>query len=600
MALLTIFAMLAMVAASSDAQSVVYNTSFDKAATISGWDKYIQSTECPCPTASVNMASKAAARTGSAGVAVSISVTATQGWHVQLQSPQFNLSASKLYTACFWVRTSKGSATVHMSLLEFAGYVFIRGANLLAATNWQQVCINDFQPPSGSTVYYTLDLGLIQGTLYVDDFTLTSRPDSSAEDNNYVNKTNVAARIEKYRKGDFSIKFVNKTTNKPITGKLASLKLRLSQHDFPFGSAMEWWGVPAAQLDWYLATAKKHFNAMVPEWSFKWPAYEPVKGQYQNTYNYLINNHIKFATANDFVLSRGHTLEWYLDDAGFVNHWSHQDGCDAYRTYLRNRITRELSLFKGKFQAYDVFNEVLHTRQFVSDCPGMWPGILYDGFRWAAAADPTAQLCLNEYDLITGDDWQGMLQLVKDMLANKVPIHCIGVQAYTSTSQVPRPTPAYMKPRLDQLASLNLSIYITEFNFMTGWEGNTPVWGGTQAQHAALYDEYLRFWFSVPYIKGILMWGFWDSSNWIRNGGLYTANGTAKAAAATVASLWGSTWNTTTTATNVALSSKGVYGPTRGFYGKYVYEVTLGSKKFSGTVRFPAANGTAQTAVVYL
>ncbi|GIL82378.1 hypothetical protein Vretifemale_11271 [Volvox reticuliferus] len=134
----------------------------------------------------------------------------------------------------------------------------------------------------------------------------------------------------------------------------------------------------------------------------------------------------------------------------------------------------------------------------------MWPGILYDGFRWAAAADPTAQLCLNDYDLITSDDWYQMVQLVKDMKAVGVPIHCIAVQAYVSTQD--RPTPAYMKPRLDALAALNLSILITEYNFFSYWDGGKPVWNGTEAEQAKLHEEYVRFWFSVPYIKAIILW----------------------------------------------------------------------------------------------
>ncbi len=45
---------------------------------------------------------------------------------------------------------------------------------------------------------------------------------------------------------------------------------------------------------------------------------------------------------------------------------------------------------RGTFQHYDVFAEVLHERHLLGSCPGMWPSVLYDGFRWAHQADPDA------------------------------------------------------------------------------------------------------------------------------------------------------------------------------------------------------------------
>ena len=50
------------------------------------------------------------------------------------------------------------------------------------------------------------------------------------------------------------------------------------------------------------------------------------------------------------------------DDWGFKDHWSRQDGCDAYRAYLRNRITRDVGLFRGKITEYDVSDALLAAR----------------------------------------------------------------------------------------------------------------------------------------------------------------------------------------------------------------------------------------------
>ncbi|PNH06784.1 putative endo-1,4-beta-xylanase C [Tetrabaena socialis] len=478
-------------------------------------------------------------------------------------SPLFNFTAGKVYAACFWLRSAtpvpKGGVSLAVNLIEAQVYSWLAGGSTAVSTRWSRAYFANFKPSRNATAYVTLDVGSYSGTFLVDDFRLTSTPSRAEEYAAYVNSTNVAARIEAHRKGNFQLRFLNAAGVALAGARLASLRLRLVRHDFPFGTAMNAAVVPAGRLSWYQSVVKKHYNALVPEVSFKWPSYEPVQGQYLASYNLIINNLIKFATDNDF------------------------SGCANYREYLKTRITRDVGLFKGKFQSFDVFNEILHELQFVEGCAGMWPGILYDGFRWAAAADPTAQLCLNDYGLITGDDWQAMVTLVKAMLAAKVPINCIGVQ-----------------PRFDALAALNLTLLVTEFNFYTYWGSEGPVWEGSGEEHAALYDEYIRYWFSLPYIKGMLMWGFWDSLNWIKNGGVYYANGTAKASATKLSSLWGSVWNTTLAASNVGLSDTGVYGPYRGFYGKYEYEIKHGSKQYTGYAEFPAKSGAAQTVTVTL
>lgn len=46
-------------------------------------------------------------------------------------------------------------------------------------------------------------------------------------------------------------------------------------------------------------------------------------------------------------------------------------------------------------QTYDVWNEVLHYRDYIDKC-NLWNDTLADAFRWAHDADPAAELCINE------------------------------------------------------------------------------------------------------------------------------------------------------------------------------------------------------------
>jgi hypothetical protein len=63
-------------------------------------------------------------------------------------------------------------------------------------------------------------------------------------------------------------------------------------------------------------------------------------------------------------------------------------------------------------------------------------------FGWAAAADPAARLCLNEWGVLEGSNWQGLVELAREMLALGAPLGCLGVQVRAG----PRAAPHYPPP----------------------------------------------------------------------------------------------------------------------------------------------------------
>lgn len=50
-----------------------------------------------------------------------------------------------------------------------------------------------------------------------------------------------------------------------------------------------------ADFEWYRSSAAGLFNAVQPEDVFKWPSYEPSKGQYQASANYLMETTVLLA-----------------------------------------------------------------------------------------------------------------------------------------------------------------------------------------------------------------------------------------------------------------------------------------------------------------
>lgn len=125
------------------------------------------------------------------------------------------------------------------------------------------------------------------------------------------------------------------------------------------------------------------------------------------------------------------------------------------------------------------------------------------------------------------------------------------------------------------------------------------MFSGTEAEHAALYNEYIHpILLQSAVHQGIMLWNLWDSTNWIRNGGLFYANGTAKASANAVYDLWHKRWTTNVSEDNPKMP-KGVLTAT-GYYGKYTWGVSYKGRTYGGGVEFPASRGAAQRATITL
>eukprot|EP00775_Hariotina_reticulata_P012184 gene12184-12321_t len=229
-----------------------------------------------------------------------------------------------------------------------------------------------------------------------------------------------------------------------------NLTLSLQRHDFVFGTAFR--PETASDLDWYLNTTKEYFWGLTPEDSYKWQV--PAK----------------FAQDNGFPVVRGHTLEWYLT-RGF---WPHQLNCSEYVAALKQRITRDVLAFRGKFTQYDVFNEIIRYPGMLEKCD-LWDTAFPDAFKWAAAADPSAKLCLNDFSLIEADAGPKLIKLINDhLIPNGAPIHCIGIQAHFEEYGI---NTTKQQQGLDLLASTGLELWITEFSLFSTWKGpgNKPI-----------------------------------------------------------------------------------------------------------------------------
>ena len=296
------------------------------------------------------------------------------------------------------------------------------------------------------------------------------------------------------------------------------------------------------------------FSVLTPENEMKWQVVEPERGVYDWT---GADNLVNYAEAHG-ELVRGHTLVWHNQLPNWLTSGvSEQDSsgdCPAgspstcisnaeLKTLLHQHITTEVSRFRGKIWQWDVVNEMISdngtglnlTSDFWLEHEG--ESIIPDAFRWAHAADPHALLCYNDYN-IAGEDgnnakFNTAYALVKGMLADGVPISCVGDQGHLDLQYGFNGN--LMTQDLQAYANLGLKVAITEADvrmFVDNATQQDPIVGkftnpdgttgyDTNASHtadtaqAAWYDQMLTSCLQVRACISFTVWGFDDQESWV-------------------------------------------------------------------------------------
>jgi len=289
-----------------------------------------------------------------------------------------------------------------------------------------------------------------------------------------------------------------------------------------FGTA-----VPSGKLgdSTYSTILDREFNMITPENEMKWDTTEPSRGSFNFGPADSIVGH---ATAHGQRM-RGHTLVWHSQLPGWVKSIT---DANTLRSVMNNHITTEMTHFKGKIYAWDVVNEAFaddgsgrHRSSVFQNVLGN--GFIEDAFRTARAADPSAKLCYNDYNIENWTDakTQGVYAMVKDFKSRGVPIDCVGFQSHFGAGG----PPASFQTTLSKFAALGVDVQITELDI-------------AQASPTA-YANAVQACMNVARCTGITAWGIRDSDSWRtgENPLLFDAGGNKKPAySAVVTALGGS------------------------------------------------------------
>jgi endo-1,4-beta-xylanase len=327
----------------------------------------------------------------------------------------------------------------------------------------------------------------------------------------------------------------------------------------------------AEQVAQDIALVKRQFNQVTAENDMKWQLIHPREGSEGYDFG-PADAFVNFGQSNRMMVV-GHTLVWHSQTPNWVfagtnppppapsapipaaggtnvvstnipgrfgNGFGRYQGPRASREELlqrmRDHIHTVVGRYKEKVQVWDVVNEALADGNGTNVLRNsLWleiigPDYIAKAFQFAHEADPRATLRYNDYGLENPAKRRRLIQLIRELQQQQVPVHAIGSQAHLNVST----TFAIMDDALTEMRALGLPIHITELDVNTAQAGqratgadvaaNAATIEGGQVQEAdrKLSDAYAAVFHAFlkhrDQVKLVTFWGVNDAVSWRSNG----------------------------------------------------------------------------------
>ncbi|CAL9408474.1 Endo-1,4-beta-xylanase A [Streptomyces sp. enrichment culture] len=245
----------------------------------------------------------------------------------------------------------------------------------------------------------------------------------------------------------------------------------------------------------YTSIANREFNSVTAENEMKIDATEPQRGQFDfsaadRVYNWAVQNGKEV---------RGHTLAWHSQQPGWMQNLSGS----TLRQAMIDHINGVMAHYKGKIAQWDVVNEAFADgssgARRDSNLQRTGNDWIEVAFRTARAADPSAKLCYNDYNV---ENWtwaktQAMYNMVRDFKQRGVPIDCVGFQSHFNSGS---PYNSNFRTTLQNFAALGVDVAVTELDIQ----------GASPTTYANVVNDCL----AVSRCLGVTVWGVRDSDSW--------------------------------------------------------------------------------------
>lgn len=312
----------------------------------------------------------------------------------------------------------------------------------------------------------------------------------------------------------------------------------------------------AAEVRKDAAVVLQHFNQIAPENDLKWEMIHPRAGADGFDFG-PADAFVNFGVSNNLYLI-GHTLVWHSQTPNWVfagtnpppavtnapgtrprGRWGYtgpRASRDELLARMREHIHTVVGRYKGKIKVWDVVNEAVSDTGTNVLRKTLWleiigPDFIAKAFQYAHEADPDAILRYNDYGLENPGKRAKLITLIKELQAQKVPVHAIGSQAHVSVSS---PSVEGMDTCLTELASLGLPVHITELDVngaRAGQQsGNAEISENANVTRGGLVDDankrlaeqyanlFRAFAKHRDSVKMVTLWGVNDAVSWRADG----------------------------------------------------------------------------------
>ncbi|GJM33952.1 MAG: hypothetical protein DHS20C18_29530 [Saprospiraceae bacterium] len=363
-------------------------------------------------------------------------------------------------------------------------------------------------------------------------------------------------RIEKHRKGDFQLNFMDKKGN-PL--RKVAVQVKQKKHYFSWGAA-----VSAQDLindPKHIEHFRQAFNLAVFENDLKIKRWNKNDNQ-----AVLVTRALQVLEENDIDI-KGHVLIWpgfrYLPPI----YKRHQDNPKKITKLLNQHLDAVLNTTRNKISRWDVVNEA-YTNQDLQRITGS-EEILYEGFRKLKQKEPQVLRYTNEYGIISKGGHDSQKQAWYYDFIKRIDQHTgglvdgIGIQCHIGTDLTP---PERVLEILDYYSELDKKIAISELTL----EIKDPE---IRKQYTL---DFITAAFSHPSVFELLFWGYYEPKH--EKAAIFSENWELAPMGEAFFSLVHDEWKTNIIAeTDSTGSIKG-----RGFYGLYEYTFVMGNQVVKG------------------
>lgn len=316
----------------------------------------------------------------------------------------------------------------------------------------------------------------------------------------------------------------NALSGGPKTTGPDSLRAHAETHGLLYGAAvipqlLDVDGLAAGNTsDAYTQLVVEQANIVVAENAMKWGPLRPTP----TGFNFgPADRLMRFAgLAGQKV--RGHNLCWHQQLPAWFKATATAENA---RQLLVDHIQAVAGRYRGQIHSWDVVNEAVEPKDGRPDglrktpwLELLGPDYIETAFRTAAAADPSAKLTYNDYDIELDTPEQAakrekVMSLLVQLKGRNVPLHAVGIQSHLKADG-PQPGES-LRRFIREVQKMGLEVYVTELDVNT-----RGVEGGPEAQDEAVakvYRDYLGLVLQEPGVSAVLTWGISDAHTWLNS-----------------------------------------------------------------------------------